>query len=214
MDSLSLDALAYPTMRQKPVLVGEPQPGATCGLSAQSGLPAISIPAGFMAEGLPVGIELMGRAFTDVRLVSLAYAFEQSGPRRRAPSTTPALVRGVAPVALPMVVRVIAPRATATARLVYDAPLSMLRWSVTTAGSAPGEVAAVVLRRTNADSSTIIPAGSQRVVARLLGPGMRTASGTLVLSGTERRALLDGRLTLAMYDRAGNAPTEVVIPKR
>ena len=214
MDSLSLDALAYPTMRQKPVLVGEPQPGATCGLSAQSGLPAISIPAGFMAEGLPVGIELMGRAFTDVRLVSLAYAFEQSGPRRRAPSTTPALVRGVAPVALPMVVRVIAPRATATARLAYDAPLNVLRWSVTTTGSAPGEVAAVVLRRTNADSSTIIPAGSQRVVARLLGPGMRTASGTLVLSGTERRALLDGRLTIAMYGRAGNAPTEVVIPKR
>ena len=32
--------------------------------------------AGFMAEGLPVGIELMGRAFTDVRLVSLAYAVQ------------------------------------------------------------------------------------------------------------------------------------------
>jgi hypothetical protein len=39
----------------------------------------------------------MGRAFTDVRLVSIAYAFEQSGARRHAPATTPALVRGVAP---------------------------------------------------------------------------------------------------------------------
>jgi len=89
MDSLSLDALAYPTMRQKPTLVGEVQAGSTCNLSAQSGLPAISIPAGFSSEGLPIGIELMGRAFTDVRLVSIAYAFEQASKKRVPPSSVP-----------------------------------------------------------------------------------------------------------------------------
>ncbi|MBL0170905.1 MAG: amidase [Gemmatimonadaceae bacterium] len=214
MDSLSLDALAYPTMRQKPTLVGEPQLGGTCNLSAQSGLPAISIPAGFMAEGLPVGIELMGRALTDVRLVALAYAFEQSGPRRRAPSTTPALVRGAVPVALPMTVRAISSRATATARLTYDAPRSVLRWSVALTGASPDEVVAVVLRRTTEDLGGTTPAPTRRVVARLLGPGMRAASGSMLLGGTERRALVEGRLTLAMYDQTGAVPVEVAVPKR
>ena len=214
MDSLSLDALAYPTMRQKPVLVGEIQPGSTCGLSAQSGLPAISIPAGFTADGLPVGLELLGRAFTDTRLVSLAYAFEQAGVRRRAPSTTPALVRGIAPVHAPMVVRAVTPRASALARFTYDAPHSALEWSVTLRGAAPDDVLAVVLRRTTALGTAINPAGSTRVIARLLGPGMRNASGVLPLSGTERQALLDGRVTLALYDRSVGSPTETAIPKR
>jgi len=212
LDSLSLDALAYPTMRQKPTLVGEPQLGGTCNLTAQSGLPSISMPAGFMAEGLPVGIELMGRAMSDVRLVSMAYAFEQSGPRRLAPSTTPALVRGAAPVAVPIVVRAGSSRANATARFVYDASTSALRWSVTVTGAAPGDVQAVVLRRTNAVASATIPAQSSRVIARLLGPGMRSASGLLPLSGTERRAWLDGRMTLALYGPASNAPIETGIP--
>ena len=214
MDSLSLDALAYPTMRQKPTLVGEPQPGGTCNLSAQSGLPAISVPAGFMAEGLPVGMELMGRAFTDVRLVALAFSFEQSGPRRRSPSTTPALVKGMPPPARPMTVRAATARATATVRLSYDAPLSVLRWSVVLTGSSPDEVVAVVLRRSNADSSASAPAQSRRVVARLLGPGMHSASSTMLLSGLERRALLEGRMTLAMYDRTSAVPAEVAIPAR
>ena len=33
MDSLSLDALAYPTVRQKPTLIGEVQTGSTCQLA-------------------------------------------------------------------------------------------------------------------------------------------------------------------------------------
>ena len=214
MDSLSLDALAYPTMRQKPTLAGEPQLGGTCNLSAQSGLPAISIPAGFMAEGLPVGIELLGRAFTDVRLVSLAYAFEQSGPRRRAPSTTPALVRGAAPVATPIVLRVGTPRAVATATLTFDAPRNELRWSVALSGARATDVQAVVLRRHGAGNSSLGPAPTQRVVLRLLGPGMPSARGTMQLSGVERRALLSGELTLALYNQAADAPSEVRIPAR
>jgi Asp-tRNA(Asn)/Glu-tRNA(Gln) amidotransferase A subunit family amidase len=47
LDSLQLDAIAYPTVRQKPTLVGEVQNGGTCNLGAQSGLPSISVPAGF-----------------------------------------------------------------------------------------------------------------------------------------------------------------------
>jgi len=211
LDSLSLDALAYPTMRQKPTLVGEPQLGGTCNLTAQSGLPSISIPAGFMDEGLPVGIELMGRAMSDVRLVAMAFAFEQSGARRRAPSTTPALVRGVAPAATSTVVRAISEHATATARFTYDAPTSTLRWSVAVTGRAPDDVQAVVLRRSNAAASATVPAQSVRVIARLVGPHMRTASGALVLGGAERRALAAGRVTLALYRRSAVTTTESVV---
>jgi amidase len=211
LDSLSLDALAYPTMRQKPTLVGEPQLGGTCNLTAQSGLPSVSIPAGFMAEGLPVGIELMGRAMSDVRLVSMAYAFEQGGPRRLAPSTTPALVRGVAPVPVPFVVRAVSSRATATARFVYDASTSVLRWTITVAGTAPGSVQAVVLRRVDGATTANATTTPSRVVARLLGPGMRTESGTVPLNGIERRALLDGRLRLSLHTSDANAPIEVTL---
>jgi amidase len=211
LDSLSLDALAYPTMRQKPTLVGEPQLGGTCNLTAQSGLPSISIPAGFMDEGLPVGIELMGRAMSDVRLVALAYAFEQSGARRRAPSTTPPLVRGVAPLPSTMLVRATAPQVAATARLTYDAPTSMLRWSVQLNGIAVDDVLAVVLRRGNDTGTAAAPAQSVRVITRLLGPGMRRASGSLQLNGAERRALAGGRITLALYTRRAAAPVETVI---
>ena len=211
LDSLSLDALAYPTMRQKPTLIGEPQLGGTCNLTAQSGLPSISIPAGFMDEGLPVGIELMGRAMSDVRLMALAYAFEQSGARRRAPTTTPPLVRGIAPAASAMVVRASTPRVAATARVMYDATTSTLRWSVQLTGAAMNDVQAVVLRRINSAATASSPALSARVIARLLGPGMRGARGSLQLSGAEQRALTDGRIVLALYNADTATPVETVL---
>ena len=71
MDSLGVDLLAYPTSRRRPVLVGEAQPGGTCGLSAHSGLPALSAPAGFTNDGMPVGIEFLGRPLADVALVGM-----------------------------------------------------------------------------------------------------------------------------------------------
>lgn len=210
MDSLSLDAVAYPTVKQKPVLVGEAQTGVTCALSAQTGLPALSMPAGFTADGLPVGVELLGRGFTDVRLVSLAYAFEMATPRRRAPSTTPALVRGVAPA--PVALRVAGGTGTvlSAARLQWDALHNSLLWSVAVAPRASSTVNAVVLRRVNADSTRLGPTGSTRVIARLLGPGMRAGSGTITLNGFERRALESGRLSLAVFSVSG-APSEAAI---
>ena len=41
-----------------------------------AGLPAISVPAGFTSEGLPVGIQLIGKSRSDADLLALAKAME------------------------------------------------------------------------------------------------------------------------------------------
>jgi aspartyl-tRNA(Asn)/glutamyl-tRNA(Gln) amidotransferase subunit A len=43
-----------------------------------SGLPAISVPCGFSDEGLPTGLQLMGRHWEEAMLLRVAYAFEQA----------------------------------------------------------------------------------------------------------------------------------------
>ena len=42
-----------------------------------AGLPALSLPCGRDAEGLPIGMQLIGRAFGEAELYQAAYAFEQ-----------------------------------------------------------------------------------------------------------------------------------------
>jgi amidase len=86
-----LDALAYPTITRKANLIGQTQAGTNCKLSSGSGLPAISVPGGFTPDGLPVGLELLGRAWSEPQLIKFAYAYEQSTRHRRPPTSTPAL---------------------------------------------------------------------------------------------------------------------------
>jgi amidase len=42
------------------------------------GLPAISVPCGFTPEGLPVGVQIVGRHQDELGVLQLAYAFEQA----------------------------------------------------------------------------------------------------------------------------------------
>jgi amidase len=49
--------------------------------------PAISVPAGFSATGLPVGLQIVGRHRDDLGVLQLAHAFEQAtGHGTRRPS--------------------------------------------------------------------------------------------------------------------------------
>ena len=85
------EALAYPTIRRKANVIGEMQMGSNCHLSANSGLPAIVVPGGFTPDGLPVGLELLGRAWSEPQLIKFAYAYEQATRHRRPPDSTPPL---------------------------------------------------------------------------------------------------------------------------
>src|SRR4029077_15455129 len=76
MDENRLDATPYPTPRGIAPRIGGNQIGSNAGLSAQTGFPAITVPAGFTPSGFPVGIELLGRRFGEPTLIRVAYAYE------------------------------------------------------------------------------------------------------------------------------------------
>ena len=91
MDDNRLDAIVYPTARRIAPPVGGNQIGSNAGLSAQTGFPAITVPAGFTPDGFPVGVEMLGRPFGEPMLLGLAFAYEQATHRRRPPASTPPL---------------------------------------------------------------------------------------------------------------------------
>jgi amidase len=57
----------------------------TCAVITLTGLPAVSVPAGFTPDGLPIGLQIVGRRNADFEVLQLAHAFEQAtrhGERR------------------------------------------------------------------------------------------------------------------------------------
>ncbi|HEX7249719.1 MAG TPA: Asp-tRNA(Asn)/Glu-tRNA(Gln) amidotransferase subunit GatA [Burkholderiales bacterium] len=55
-----------------------------------AGLPALSIPCGFDAKGLPVGLQLMGSYFSEAKLLGIAHRYQQATDwHRRVPTETP-----------------------------------------------------------------------------------------------------------------------------
>jgi amidase len=61
------------------------------GIVSSTGLPGIVMPAGYTRDNLPVGIEFIGKSFDDLRLLQVAYGYEQATKKRRSPKITPAL---------------------------------------------------------------------------------------------------------------------------
>jgi Asp-tRNA(Asn)/Glu-tRNA(Gln) amidotransferase A subunit family amidase len=90
MAERQLDALLYPVSRIKAPTIEASAP-YNVSIAPCAGLPAISVPAGYTTEGVPVGVELLGRAWSEPRLLALSFAFEQVTHHRRPPASTPAL---------------------------------------------------------------------------------------------------------------------------
>jgi len=91
MTRLKLDAIVAPTASPAwptDLLNGDHFLGASSSPAAVAGYPSITVPAGF-ARGLPVGLTFIGRAWSESRLIALAYAYEQSTKHRRAPTFPP-----------------------------------------------------------------------------------------------------------------------------
>ena len=64
--------------------------GGSSSAAAVSGYPSITVPAG-MLHGLPVGLSFTGAAWSEARLIRLAYAFEHATAARRAPRYLPSV---------------------------------------------------------------------------------------------------------------------------
>jgi amidase len=75
-------------------LLGDHDVFHTSGPSAVAGFPAISVPAGTVG-GLPVGLSFLGPAWSEPRLIGLAYAFEQVSPARPVPALAPGGPAGI-----------------------------------------------------------------------------------------------------------------------
>jgi Asp-tRNA(Asn)/Glu-tRNA(Gln) amidotransferase A subunit family amidase len=190
LDEQGLDAVVYPSLRRKAAIIGEPGGPLNCQLSATSGLPALAAPAGFTDDGVPVGLELLGRAWSEPQLLALAYAYEQATRPRRHPPTTPALVKGRGPTAASFASTV----GAVNASLTLDT-WGGLAFTLTGVRGAAGADEAIVIQRAAQD-------GPGPVIAILWTPGAKT-TGEVRLAPRDLEALKAGRLNLVV--RAGGA---------
>jgi Asp-tRNA(Asn)/Glu-tRNA(Gln) amidotransferase A subunit family amidase len=88
MDQAAVDAIVYPTWSNPPRRIGDddsPHGNNSPVIAPHSGQPAITVPMGFTAGGLPLGLQLLARPFDEHQLFRFAYAYEQATRHRRPP---------------------------------------------------------------------------------------------------------------------------------
>lgn len=191
-----LDALLYPTALGRPPVIGAQDVANNCRLSADTGLPALALPAGFTPRGLPVGLELLGPAFSEPRLLALAYGWEQLAKPRQPPFSTPPLVAGKAPGPQQAMVSLSGGgTAKATIRFSYEPTTARLRADVTASGNGKHAPIAVALHRSH-------EGGAGPILAPMMLRGQKHASADLVLDGLARADLRAGRLYVTLYTPA------------
>jgi len=93
-----LDAIVHKSVEHQPTLIKD---GINPPYASNRGVPTLNtflvyaasmtVPAGFTADDLPVGITFFGRPYSEPTLLKLAFSYEQATHHRVPPKTTPAL---------------------------------------------------------------------------------------------------------------------------
>ena len=86
-----LDAIVAPTVNPAwptDLVNGDHFMGASSTPAAVAGYPSVTVPAG-QVFGLPVGISFIGGAWSEARLIALAFSYEQATKHRRPPTLAP-----------------------------------------------------------------------------------------------------------------------------
>ena len=89
-----LDAIVYPQFNFPPKKNGDTYTplGRDQNLfSSVTGFPALVVPMGFVGPGLPMGMQIFGRPWSEATLFEIGYGFEQATHHRVPPATTPPL---------------------------------------------------------------------------------------------------------------------------
>ena len=157
------------------------------------------VPAGYAADGMPVGLELLGEAWAEGALVRLTYSYEQMTYHRRPPHTTPSLdaprrtikewvasgADHVPPVETAATARVQLTWSAATGELGYDAHVY---------GVLDDDMLFMHLHR--ADAGDVGP-----VTLMLSRPGQARQAGSVVLTRSQRTAFEAGKLYFDAHTR-------------
>ena len=88
MDAAGVDAIIYPSWNNPPRKIGDqesPHGNNSPVIAPHTGQPAITVPMGFTANGLPLGLQLLARPFDEHKLFQFAFAYEQATLQRRPP---------------------------------------------------------------------------------------------------------------------------------
>ena len=97
MADYRLDSVVFPHQKRLVVPLGETQVERNGALGAVTGFPSIVVPGGFSKPtptaklGVPVGVEFLGRPWSEKVLIEIAYGYEHATKHRRPPATTPPL---------------------------------------------------------------------------------------------------------------------------
>ena len=91
--SNNLDAIIYPEQKNLVVKIGSPsQSGRNGILAALTGTPVVTVPIGYSPatetapDGVPIGMEILGRQWTEEKLLQIAYQIQMLGRVRKTPS--------------------------------------------------------------------------------------------------------------------------------